>query len=110
MTNSAEQPVDFKCFLYAKGYRRQRDKSTALGVDPGPHCLPLPQRQGTLGKELTLEAEEIGGERVLEMPLHRRRSTAHPQESCQRRRQRPAANDRQTLHEITTSSRQSRHD
>ncbi len=29
MTNSAKQPVDFKCFLYAKGYRRQRRKSTA---------------------------------------------------------------------------------
>ncbi len=65
MTNSAEQPVDFKCFLYAKGYRRQRSQVYRLGTKPDRTVYRYHNGAALIGKELTLEAEEIGGERVL---------------------------------------------
>jgi hypothetical protein len=65
MTNSAKQPVDFKCFLYAKGYRRQRAQVYRLGATPDRTVYRYHSGKALLGKELTLEAEEIGGERVL---------------------------------------------
>jgi hypothetical protein len=65
MTNTAAQPVDFKCFLYAKGYRRQRAQVYRLGATPEQTNYRFRNGASLLGKELTLEAEEIGGERVL---------------------------------------------
>jgi hypothetical protein len=65
MTNSDKQPVDFKCFLYAKGYRRQRAQVYRLGATPDRTVYRYRNGAMLLGKELTLEAEEIGGERVL---------------------------------------------
>jgi hypothetical protein len=65
MTNSAEKPVDFKCFLYAKGYRRQRAQVYRLGATPDRTVYRYHNGKALLGKELTLEAEEINGERVL---------------------------------------------
>lgn len=65
MTNTAKQPVDFKCFLYAKGYRRQRAQVYRLGSSPDHKTYRYRNGASLIGKELTLEAEEIGGERVL---------------------------------------------
>jgi hypothetical protein len=65
MTNKAPEPVDFKCFLYAKGYRRQRAQVYRLGATPDQTTYRYRNGATLLGKELTLEAEEIGGERVL---------------------------------------------
>jgi hypothetical protein len=65
MTNTAEQPVDFKCFLYAKGYRRQRAQVYRLSATPDHKTFRYRNGASLVGKELTLEAEEIGGERVL---------------------------------------------
>jgi len=65
MTNSAPQLVDFKCFLYAKGYRRQRAQVYRLGSTPDRKMYRYRHGASLVGKELTLEAEEIGGERVL---------------------------------------------
>jgi hypothetical protein len=65
MTNSAQLPVDFKCFLYAKGYRRQRAQVYRLGATPDRTTYRYHNGAALVGKELTLEAEEIGGERVL---------------------------------------------
>lgn len=65
MTNTAKLPVDFKCFLYAKGYRRQRAQVYRLGATPDRTIYRYRSGKELLGKELTLEAEEIGGERVL---------------------------------------------
>ncbi|MGD9635334.1 MAG: hypothetical protein AB7G28_01035 [Pirellulales bacterium] len=65
MKNTAPQPVDFKCFLYAKGYRRQRAQVYRLGATPDRTTYRFRNGATLVGKELTLEAEEIGGERVL---------------------------------------------
>lgn len=65
MKNTAPQLVDFKCFLYAKGYRRQRAQVYRLGATPDRTTYRYRNGASLVGKELTLEAEEIGGERVL---------------------------------------------
>ena len=65
MTNNSERPVDFKCNLFAKGYRRQRAQVYRLGPTPDRKVYRYPNGAELVGKELTLEAEEIGGERVL---------------------------------------------
>jgi hypothetical protein len=65
MTNNSERLVDFKCNLFAKGYRRQRTQVYRLGSTPDRKVYRYPGGAALVGKELTLEAEEIGGERVL---------------------------------------------
>jgi hypothetical protein len=65
MTNTAKEPVDFKCFLYAKGYRRQRSQVYRLGATPDRTTYRYRNGNELVGKELTFEAEEINGERVL---------------------------------------------
>jgi hypothetical protein len=65
MTNSAEQLVDFKCYLYAKGYRRQRAQVYRLGSTPDRTVYRFPNGAALVGQELRLEAEETGGLRVL---------------------------------------------
>jgi hypothetical protein len=64
MTNSGEQLVDFKCYLYG-GFRRQRAQVYRLGPTPDRTVYRFPDGESLLGKELLLEAEEIGGLRVL---------------------------------------------
>lgn len=75
MTNTAKEPVDFKCFLYAKGYRRQRSQVYRLGSTPDRTTYRYRNGNELLGKELTFEAEEINGERVLK---HRFRVVDQP--------------------------------
>lgn len=65
MTNQAERLVDFKCYLFAKGHRRQRAQVYRLGSTPDRTVYRYPNGAELVGKELLLEAEEIGGERVL---------------------------------------------
>jgi hypothetical protein len=65
MTNNSGRPVDFKCYLHAKDYRRQRAQVYRLGPTPDRTVYRYPNGTELIGKELMLEAEEIGGERVL---------------------------------------------
>ncbi len=65
MTNNSDRSVDFKCNLYAKGRRRQRSQVYRLGPTIDRKVYRYPNGAELVGKELTLEAEEIGGERVL---------------------------------------------
>ena len=96
MTNSAKQPVDFKCFLYAKGYRRQRAQVYRLGATPDRTVYRYHNGKALFGKELTLEAEEIGGERVLKC---RFLATDEPPHERDQRKpaEKPAPTDRQTF-------------
>jgi len=65
MTNNSDRPVDFKCNLFAKGYRRKRSQVYRLGPTIDRKVYRYPDGAELVGRELTLEAEEIGGERVL---------------------------------------------
>jgi hypothetical protein len=65
MTNKSDQLVDFKCYLYANGFRRQRAQVYRLGATPDRKVYRYPGGAELVGKTLLLEAEEIGGLRVL---------------------------------------------
>jgi hypothetical protein len=65
MTNKSDHLVDFKCYLYANGFRRQRAQVYRLGTTPDRKVYRYPGGADLLGKTLLLEAEEIGGLRVL---------------------------------------------
>jgi hypothetical protein len=65
MTNTAERLVDFKCTLHVKGHRRQRAQVYRLGSTPDRTIYRFPDGQELVGQEMRLEAEEIGGLRVL---------------------------------------------
>jgi hypothetical protein len=97
MTNSAKQPVDFKCFLYAKGYRRQRAQVYRLGSTADRTVYRYHNGKALLGKELTLEAEEIGGERVLKCRFVVVDET--PTEATNAPAEKQQAVDRETLHD-----------
>jgi hypothetical protein len=64
MANKSEHLVDFKCNLFAKGYRPQRAQVYRLGLTPDRKLYRYPNGADLLGKTLLLEAEEIGGLRV----------------------------------------------
>jgi hypothetical protein len=65
MTNKSDHLIDFKCYLYANGYRRQRAQVYRLGATPDRKVYRYPGGASLIGKTLLLEAEEIGGLRVL---------------------------------------------
>jgi hypothetical protein len=65
MTNKSDHLVDFKCYLYANGFRRQRAQVYRLGATPDRKVYRYPGGADLVGKTLLLEAEEIGGLRVL---------------------------------------------
>jgi hypothetical protein len=65
MTNKSDRQVDFKCYLYANGYRRERAQVYRLGATPDRKVYRYPNAAALVGKTLLLEAEEIGGLRVL---------------------------------------------
>jgi hypothetical protein len=64
MTNKSDRLVDFKCNLFAKGFRPQRAQVYRLGPTPDRKVYRYPNGADLLGKTLLLEAEEIGGLRV----------------------------------------------
>jgi hypothetical protein len=65
MTNSADQPADFKCFLRAKGHRRQRTQIYRLGKEVARKVYRFPNGADLVGKEMLLEIEELNGPREL---------------------------------------------
>jgi hypothetical protein len=65
MTNSTDQPVDFKCFLRAKGHRRQRSQIYRLGKEVARKTYRFPNGADLVGKEMLLEIEELNGPREL---------------------------------------------
>jgi hypothetical protein len=65
MTNSADQLADFKCYLRAKGHRRQRMQIYRLGKDIARKVYRFPSGADLIGKELLLEIEELNGPREL---------------------------------------------
>jgi hypothetical protein len=67
MTNNSETPVDFKCSLRARGYRPQRAQVYRLGATPDRKVYRFPNGAALLGQQLLLEAEELGGQRVLKL-------------------------------------------
>jgi hypothetical protein len=64
MANKSDRLVDFKCNLFAKGFRPQRAQVYRLGATPDRKLYRYPKGADLLGKTLLLEAEEIGGLRV----------------------------------------------
>jgi len=65
MTNSAEQLADFKCFLRARGHRRQRMQVYRLGKELDRKVYRFAAGRELLGKEMLLELEEQNGPREL---------------------------------------------
>jgi hypothetical protein len=77
MTNSADRLADFRCYLSAKGHRRQRMQVYRLGSNVDRKVYRFPEGQGLVGDEMLLEIEELNGPRVLK---YRFIATANPAE------------------------------
>ena len=65
MTNTAERLADFRCYLSAKGHRRQRMQVYRLGPTLDRKLYRFPDGQDLVGDEMLLEIEELNGPRVL---------------------------------------------
>jgi hypothetical protein len=65
MTNNAEQLADFKCFLRARGHRRQRMQVYRLGKELDRKVYRFGNGRELVGKEMLLELEELNGPREL---------------------------------------------
>lgn len=65
MTNREDKLVDFNCYLYADGYRRQRSQVYRLGSEEHRKRYLFPDGESLVGKELLLEAVEFEGSRIL---------------------------------------------
>ncbi len=64
MTNESDRLADFKCYLYAKGYRRQRTQVYRLGSELDRKTYRYPNGASLVGQTLLLEIEEVNGLRV----------------------------------------------
>jgi hypothetical protein len=65
MVNHAQEPVDFKCFMYARDRRRQRMQVFRLSNSHDVKTYTFQNGRELIGSELRLSAEEIEGTRVL---------------------------------------------
>ena len=65
LINETDEPVSFRCNLYAPGMRRTRWQVMNLGRGDDVHVYSLPDGAQFLGHTLWVRAEEIGGPRVL---------------------------------------------
>jgi hypothetical protein len=65
MTNSGDQLADFKCFLRARGHRRQRMQVYQLGKELDRKVYRFGNGHELVGKEMLLELEELNGPREL---------------------------------------------
>lgn len=65
MTNSAARLADFKCSLRAWHRRPQRIQVYRLGKNVDRRVYRLPDGEELVGKEMTLELEELNGQRNL---------------------------------------------
>lgn len=68
MINADARPADFKCFVYAPSRRRKRAQVFQLTDLVDEKVYTYTEGKALLGREITLQAEEIGGPRVL---IHR---------------------------------------
>jgi hypothetical protein len=64
MTNRGPRLADFKCSLYAKGYRLQRTQVYRLGEETDRKVYRYPAGASLVGRTLLLEIEEVNGQRV----------------------------------------------
>ena len=64
MVNHGEDPVDFKCLLFAAGRRRQRMQVYRLSSSTDVKTYRYQDGQNLIGLELRLRVEEQGGNRV----------------------------------------------
>ena len=69
MTNNTDRLVDFKCYLMAPGERRQRNTVFRLGRGKNVQRYRYPHGKELIGKSLWLKAEEVDGERVLNLSI-----------------------------------------
>jgi hypothetical protein len=65
MVNLGNRLVDFNCYLYADGYRRQRAQVYRLGREENLKKYLFPNGATLVGSELLLEAVEVDGSRIL---------------------------------------------
>ncbi len=65
MTNSADRLADFRCYLHAKGHRRQRMQVYRLGPSVDRKVYRFVDGQDLVGQEMLLEIEELNGPRML---------------------------------------------
>lgn len=63
--NDTQEPVSFRCLLYAPDRRRLKIEIRHLGPGRDVQVYRLPNGRELLGKYLWLRAEELGGRRVL---------------------------------------------
>jgi hypothetical protein len=65
LTNHSKHLTDFRCSLFARGYRWQRSQVYRLGDDVDRKVYRFPHGKDLIGQELLLEIEERNGPRVL---------------------------------------------
>jgi hypothetical protein len=65
MMNKSEQLADFKCFLRARGHRRQRMQVYRLSAEADRKVYRFGNGRELIGKEMLLEIEELNGPREL---------------------------------------------
>jgi hypothetical protein len=67
MTNLGPQPADFRCFLSATGRRRQKSQIYQLsGKTPDRKVYRFPNGAELLGQQMSLEIEELNGDRIFQ--------------------------------------------
>lgn len=65
LTNDTDEPISFRCYLYVPDRRRRQLDVIELGHGRDAQCFRLPDGRGLIGQTLWLQAEEIGGNRLL---------------------------------------------
>jgi hypothetical protein len=65
MTNRSDRPVSFGCSLFAPGRRRMTAQITGLGRGCETRVFQFANGKELLGRPLLLQAQEVGGPRVL---------------------------------------------
>ena len=65
LTNFTSESVNFKCLLFAPGRRRLVSQVVQLGRDHDVKTYTLANAQEMIGETLWLRAEEVGGQRIL---------------------------------------------
>lgn len=65
LVNHSDEPVSFRCHLFAPNRRRVRGQVLELGRGQDVQTYRIPDGRELIGKVLWLRAEEIGGPRML---------------------------------------------
>jgi hypothetical protein len=69
LTNLSDRPLSFECSLFAPGRRRETRHVINLRRDGATLAFVLANGDELIGQKLRLKAEEIGGARVLNLPV-----------------------------------------